>query len=306
MVILRPVPVDIMQIGEQSAVDFFISRDGRLEPFLEKGEIVSGGHLAILRRDRVDKIYYRASEAQAFEKYLHSFLERILSDPAVPSKVKAATLYESSVSSFKKVFNNPNPEQIEEIKKILKPLFKHIVENTILLHDLLSITEHDFSTYVHSVNVGIMATSLAINFSKSYEYIEMDELERQCYGFFLHDIGKAKVPIEILRKEGALNDEEWNIMKKHPEWGYTILMETGHLTDEAAYISMQHHERPDGTGYPFGLSDIHPCARICTIADIFDALELMKKEISTQFDNCLINTFITMLGPKNSPAYVEH
>ncbi len=69
---------------------------------------------------------------------------------------------------------------------------------------------------------------------------------------------------------------------------------------------MQHHERPDGTGYPFGLSDIHPCARICTIADIFDALELMKKEISTEFDNCLINTFITMLGPKNSPAYVEH
>jgi HD-GYP domain-containing protein (c-di-GMP phosphodiesterase class II) len=79
---------------------------------------------------------------------------------------------------------------------------------------------------------------------------------------FLHDIGKSKVPLNILRKRGKLSEDEWVIMKKHPGWGYAILMETGHLTDEAAYISMQHHERPDGSGYPFGTKEIHPCAQI--------------------------------------------
>ncbi|MRR36807.1 HD domain-containing protein, partial [bacterium] len=208
----------------------------------------------------------------------------------------------------------PNPEKIEEIKKTLKPMFKSIMENKILLGDLFSITEHDFNTYTHSVNVGIFATALAIHFYKDDGMVVSKEyLERLSYGFFLHDIGKSKIPLRILKKQGPSTPEEWAVMKKHPEWGYTILMETGHLTDEAAYISMQHHERPVGTGYPYGMKDIHPCARICTIADIFDALvsprpykpamkpfeaiEIIKKEASTEFDRCLMETFIRMLGP---------
>ena len=92
------------------------------------------------------------------------------------------------------------------------------------------------------------------------------------------------------------------------------LMETGNLTDEAAYISMQHHERPDGLGYPFGMNDIHPCARICTIADIYDALtsirpykiamtpfealKIIKNEALTEFDKSLMNNVILLLGPQ--------
>jgi HD-GYP domain-containing protein (c-di-GMP phosphodiesterase class II) len=124
------------------------------------------------------------------------------------------------------------------------------------------------------------------------------------------------VPLSILRKQGKLSQEEWTVMKRHPQWGYAILMETGHLTDEAAYISMQHHERPDGSGYPFGMSDIHPCARICAIADIFDAListrsykspmkpldaiEIIRREARSDFDTSLVETFVRMLGMNNA------
>ncbi len=198
-------------------------------------------------------------------------------------------------------------------------MFKNIMNNQVLLNDLFSITEHDFSTYTHSVNVGIFATSLAIHFFKGDSTIGNIQLERQSYGYFLHDVGKSRVPLEILRKRGKLNQDEWAVMKKHPEWGYTILMETGHLTDEAAYISMQHHEQPDGSGYPFGMKDIHPCARICAVADIFDALtsarpykkamrpfeaiDIIKKEAFTEFDHNLLSTFIKMLGPNEDTIH---
>ncbi len=193
-------------------------------------------------------------------------------------------------------------------------MLKNIMKNQLLMSDLFSITDYDFTTYTHSVNVGIFATSLAIQYYNSESTIEMKHLEHLSYGYFLHDIGKSKVPITILRKRGKLSEDEWVIMKKHPEWGYNILMETGHLTDEAAYISMQHHERPDGSGYPSGTKEIHPCARICTIADIFDALtsirpyktamkpfdalKLIKKEALTAFDRSLLNTLVKLLGPQ--------
>ncbi|HVN71929.1 MAG TPA: HD domain-containing phosphohydrolase [Desulfomonilia bacterium] len=313
MDVFRPIPIDVIQINEKSVVDLFIKQDDRLMPFLQKGGLFTRDHLIELNRYGLSKLFIRGKETDAFEEYVHTYSDRILTDPTVPSKVKAATFYVSSTHAIKKVFDNPNSERIDEIKHTLQPMFRSIMKNQVILNDLFSITEHDFSTYRHSVNVGIFATALSIHFFKNDSNVEMDNLERQSYGYFLHDIGKSKVPLAVLRKRGKLNEEEWSIMKKHPEWGYAILMETGHLTDEAAYISVQHHERPDGSGYPFNMKDIHPCARICAIVDIFDALtsvrpykkamspfkaiEIIKKDAFTEFDHNLLSTFIKMLGP---------
>jgi HD-GYP domain-containing protein (c-di-GMP phosphodiesterase class II) len=313
MDVFKPIPIDVIQINERSAVDLFIKHDDRLVAFLEKGGVFTRDHLIDLNRYGISRIFIRGREAFAFEEYVSIHTNSILVDPTVPSKVKAATFYVSSAYALRKAFDDPNSERIEEIKNTLKPMLKSIMKNQVLLNDLFSITEHDFSTYTHSVNVGIFATSLAIHFYKGDRTCSMENLERLSYGYFLHDIGKSRVPLDILRKRGKLTQDEWTIMKKHPEWGYTILMETGHLTDEAAYISMQHHERPDGSGYPSGMKDIHPCARICTLADIFDALtsarpykapmkpfeaiEIIKKEAITDFDHNLLSTFIRMLGP---------
>ena len=315
MDVFRPIPVDVIQINEKSVVDLFIKIEDRLMPFLVKGGVFTRDHLMELNHLGISKIFIRGKEAIVFEEYVSSYTERILTDPTVPSKVKAATFYVSSIHALRNTFDNPNPEHIEEIKKTLKPMLKNIMKNKLLLSDLISITEYDFNTYTHSVNVGIYATSLAIDLYKKDISIRMEDLERLSYGYFLHDIGKSKVPLSIIRKRGKLNQEEWDIIKKHPEWGYNILMETGQLTDEAAYISMQHHERPDGSGYPFGMTDIHPCARICTIADIYDALtsirpyktamkpfealKVIKNEALTEFDHSLLSNLIRLLGPQS-------
>jgi HD-GYP domain-containing protein (c-di-GMP phosphodiesterase class II) len=319
MNVFRPIPIDVIQLDEKSVVDLFIKHEDRLMPFLSKGGVFTRDHLVELSRYGLSKVFIRGSEAIVFEEYVSAYTDRILTDPTVPSKVKAATFYVSSVHALRKAFDDPNSQRIEEIKKTLKPMFRNIMKNQVLLNDLFSITEHDFNTYTHSVNVGIFATSLAIHFFHGDSTMDLENLERQSYGYFLHDVGKSRVPLDVLRKRGKLSEGEWGIMKKHPEWGYSILMETGHLTDEAAYISMQHHERPDGSGYPSGMMDIHPCARICAIADIFDALtsvrpykkamrpfeaiEIIKRDAFTEFDHNLLNTFIKMLGPNEETTH---
>lgn len=127
----------------------------------------------------------------------------------------------------------------------------------------------------------------------------------------MHDIGKVGIPDNILLKPGPLSDEEWMIMKSHPEVGYNILKDSNRpILKAAAIISHTHHEKWDGSGYPNALSgeDIHIFGRITAIADVFDALgsnrvykkawELNKildffhREKSKHFDPLLAEIFL--------------
>ena len=98
-------------------------------------------------------------------------------------------------------------------------------------------------------------------------------LEALGRGGLLHDIGKLGIPAAILDKSGALTDQEWRVMKTHPELGLTILGSTGRYTREMLAI-LYHHERMDGSGYPHGLAsaEIPIEARIVAVADTFDVL----------------------------------
>ncbi len=89
----------------------------------------------------------------------------------------------------------------------------------------------------------------------------------------LHDIGKIGIPDRVLLKEGKLNDEEWVLMKKHPEIGANILVKSEHFARIAAII-LHHHERWDGKGYPFGAKgeEIPLGARIIAVCDSIDAM----------------------------------
>jgi HD-GYP domain-containing protein (c-di-GMP phosphodiesterase class II) len=106
-------------------------------------------------------------------------------------------------------------------------------------------------------------------------HLSQNELYVLNLGSFMHDIGKLKVPDHILQKPGKLSEEEWEIIKKHPIYGHDILMETKlPILMEAAKIVEQHHERYDGSGYPYGLKgeEILISAAIVAVADSLDAM----------------------------------
>ncbi|VDN47282.1 Metal dependent phosphohydrolase (fragment) [Petrocella atlantisensis] len=161
----------------------------------------------------------------------------------------------------------------------------------------------DGSTKEHCKNVMIYAERLG----RSLGYLDIEKLK---YAAYFHDIGKLNIPEEILSKPSKLTEEEYEIIKKHPQIGYEYLNGIG--VEEIQDTALYHHERMDGEGYPMGFygDQIPVEARIVAIADVYDALtsdrpyreamchedaiRLMKNDKGA-FDQkylvCFINTF---------------
>lgn len=133
--------------------------------------------------------------------------------------------------------------------------------------DILKQAEQkDKYTYGHGYRVGRIAMRIAREYDSSYDLITLGKAAT------LHDIGKINTPAEILLKPGKLTTEEFEIIKQHPVDSHQILYE--YYPDEVLTSVLQHHERLDGSGYPYGLKGdvISLDARIIAVADVFDAM----------------------------------
>ena len=141
-----------------------------------------------------------------------------------------------------------------------------VSDTMVNLQDLKSNDQYTFS---HSVNVCVL--SLITGISMKYGEEKLRELG---IGAMLHDVGKTRIPSEILNKPGSLTAEEFDIIKKHTSYGYELLKKSKELSTYASYIALTHHERYDGEGYPLGLrgEELHEFARIVSIADVYDAI----------------------------------
>ncbi len=221
---------------------------------------------------------------------------------------KARIIYWSSLEIMGKLFADPRAEKIAQAKKGIFQVVDAVFSEDMATH-LIKLFRHDLCTYTHSVNVGMLSILLAKSFFKGQAGHNFGELGA---GFFLHDIGKSRIDPGIINKPGLLTESEWEQMKAHPKAGYDLLLESGQLTEESRVIVMQHHERENGSGYPMGLkgSQIFPYARICRMADVFDALtstrpyhkkrsafealNLMKKSMC--FKDELFTKFVRLFG----------
>jgi len=150
---------------------------------------------------------------------------------------------------------------------------EHIVESILRNPDALvslsQIKGYDEYTYTHSLNVGILVTSLANEMGYTGE-----QLVDIGMGGLLHDIGKMQVPERIINKPGKLSAAEFSTMKRHPEYGLALLRNKRNVSDIAKTIVHQHHERYNGSGYPQGIqkSQIQEVGLIAAVADVYDAL----------------------------------
>ncbi len=128
----------------------------------------------------------------------------------------------------------------------------------------------DNHTGQHVRRIGQYAALLARELGQDDGFCQLIE-----YAAPLHDIGKIGIPDSILRKNGRLSDDEWAVMKTHPQLGYDLLADSpAPAMQLGATIALSHHERFDGSGYPNGVAgeDVPLAARIVTVVDIFDAL----------------------------------
>lgn len=243
------------------------------------------------------------------DKLIPTALREAIHDKALPPEKKSRIVYESSCVLVERLFEDPKAENIREAKRGIAEMVDLIIGDSATANEMLKITSHDFSTYTHSVNVGVFSIMLMNHIFKGSDAHNLHELGA---GFFLHDIGKVRIDPAIINKPGKLTDEEMGQIKTHPDQGYKILSETNQLTKECRVIVMQHHERDDGTGYPRQIKggDLHSYGRICCIADIYDALtaersykqslstfealKLMKENMANYFEREMFEKFVLL------------
>ncbi|MGB9849144.1 MAG: HD-GYP domain-containing protein [Moorellaceae bacterium] len=156
---------------------------------------------------------------------------------------------------------------VEQVKSVID----EILAGKMPAVALSEISAADSYTFAHSVDVCVLSVATGVRLG-----YRRDELLKLGIGALLHDLGKSRVPPEILNKPGKLTPSELNEIKKHPVWGYKMLREEMDewVDSVSATVVLNHHERYDGSGYPRGLKgkNIHLTAAVCAAADMYNAI----------------------------------
>jgi len=155
------------------------------------------------------------------------------------------------------------------VRRAVVYVVREVLTHPVAALPLQELREADEYTLLHSVEVCLLSTMIGRALG-----LRGPTLVDLAMGALLHDVGKVGIPQSVLNKPDRLTPEEVEIMKRHPTLGWVMLREQPDLPPEVALVALQHHERWDGQGYPLKLAgeQIHPWARICTVADVYDAL----------------------------------
>ncbi len=184
-----------------------------------------------------------------------------------------------------------------------------VARNASALISLARLKTADDYTYMHSVAVCAMMIALA-------RQLGLDEAQTRSAGLagLLHDLGKARMPMEVLNKPGKLTEAEFGIMKSHPVEGHQMLLAVGNVDPIALDVCLHHHEKIDGSGYPKGLKDaeISLFAKMGAVCDVYDAitsnrpyktgwdpaesLRKMAEWAKGHFDHQVFQAFVKSLG----------
>jgi HD-GYP domain-containing protein (c-di-GMP phosphodiesterase class II) len=157
----------------------------------------------------------------------------------------------------------------ESCMPLVDDISSSVMRNPGALVSLARLKTQDDYSYMHSVAVCALMVSLSRQLG-----MDQDACRRAGLAGLLHDLGKAVMPLEVLNKPGRLTDEEFAVMRTHPERGHELLLEGNAVGAEALEVCLHHHERVDGSGYPHGQAGdtISHLARMGAVCDVYDAI----------------------------------
>ncbi|WP_198343202.1 HD-GYP domain-containing protein [Oleiphilus messinensis] len=233
----------------------------------------------------------------------------------------AKIVFDEGVDHVEQIMENIKKDHqidLERSRALIRSCVDSILTNANALLWMTKIKEKDHYTAEHCLRVGI----LSIAFGR---FLGLSPAELELVGMcgMLHDVGKLKVPDDILNKPGRLSRIEFAIMKQHTNLGYDILKQYEDLEPMVQDTAMSHHERIDGKGYPEGLDAgyLHKFIRLITIVDAYDAitssrcyksgspaldaLQILFAERDKHFDKELVEAFIQMVGIYPPGSLVE-
>lgn len=225
---------------------------------LTKGQVLNNTYIKKINYHNIDGAYIES------EAFLDINVESYIDDRL---RAESLTQIRDVYYEFKMSSGKINSSTIKQISSIVDSLITELLYKDDLSYNVIDFKNYDSYTFQHCLNVAILSisTGISMGFSES-------KLHDLGMAGLLHDIGKMSIPVEILNKPSKLTDEEYEIMKTHPISAVMLLKSL--VSNDVLRAIESHHEKLDGTGYPYGrkADNIHSYGKILAVCDVYDAL----------------------------------
>ncbi|AKS41762.1 HD-GYP domain-containing protein [Wenzhouxiangella marina] len=227
----------------------------------------------------------------------------------VGAALKAYSLLDGQARRMIKTFSERGVIEVKTAEKVVGELSDYLERNLAAMVWLTRIKDRDDYTAQHSINCAILALGLA----HALEWPQ-EQVERAGLAALLHDLGNVTLDLDLLNKPGRLTGEEYQVIKTHTTAGYELLNKEHDVHPDIALAALEHHERPDGLGYPNGRKsgEINPVSQLVSVVDVYDAvtsdrgyrparshhdaLGILWRGRGRKFDKAMVETFIHFMG----------
>lgn len=259
----------------------------------------------------VKSLHILTRDQSKYKSYIENNLTSILADPEIKTDVKRKVVYQNSLNIARNLIADPtSPKAVKRSARAVENIVELHIKDKEGLKKIIYLMPEDYKIYSHSANVATYCIALGI----SLGIFNKKELYELGFGAFLHDIGKSRIPREILDKPSHLTSEEFEVVKGHVHHG-RLMVEGNPLVPRRSILPISfHHERLSGDGYPGGKrgDEIPISGLITAVADAFDAMttnRIYQKALTTfkaiqilladenNYDRRIIFEMIKLLGP---------
>jgi len=293
-----PISVESIQSAE-IAFDLYIKHNRNIILYRSSGESHEIKPCAHLREQGITYFYVPIAQHSDFQRTMCEQMTNAFGNAAIGRDVRTDIVRGTCSRMIDDFMQNPSLPGIgDSLRSIASQFSEWCSRERAEFEYLLDMSEHDFYTTTHMVNVGIGCTLLGAEILGE----DNELVQHLTLGGLIHDVGKCGVPAGVLNKEGKLTDDEWALIRDHPLIGAEVLQSQSGISDLEIDMTLNHHERLDGRGYPNGISgdQISFPARVCSIVDVYDALTsarpyrsaippravlvMMREDVGTAFD----------------------
>ncbi len=306
-----PIIIESLIFGKNSDYPLYIKSGENFILYRSKALIFSQNDALRLKSNGVDNLYIELKDKEKYDNDILEHIETIIKSNDTNFEEKAVKIYIYSKVYAEYVITTGNlRDNQENVKKSIETTIEYLLMGEFAFMNLLNLSSYDYNEVGHGMNVSIYSMALAnrLGFSNKISLYEIG------LSGLTHDIGKLKIPKELLYKND-LSEKEANEIQKHPIYSKEILTSNGIDNDNIINGVLEHHEASDGTGYPFGKmeEDISTYGKILIITNGFDsltrnrlyrvklsvpdALNLMEQN-SNLYNKAFLKEFILLMSKK--------
>ncbi|MFW5488386.1 MAG: HD-GYP domain-containing protein [Desulfovibrio sp.] len=297
---IKKIHIDALRVG------MFVDRYGSGSfdsPLAMFQRIVrDNNEVRMLRRSGVDWIYIDTDKGVDVHESMGTYARKVAFSDEVSV---AAKLYRHTLNHVHEVFariKDGGDFNHHDSEDVVEGLVESVHRNDAAGICLTQLRGRDDYTYTHSVNVGLLSVVFGVSLG-----LEHAEVIRLGLAGIYHDIGKLRLPNEIIAKPGRLTPSEYRIAQTHALEGYRIMAEQADIHPDLLSAVAEHHERYDGSGYPRAIhgAGLNRFARLLSVVDVFDALTSDRPYAKAKTPSEAFRVMYSARGKSFEPQYVE-